>query len=192
MGSLMDAHVVITREQAIAQGLARYFTGTPCNHGHVAERYVKGYMCIPCNLAIVRRSSARKRERKRQTPEFEMQRRERAAADHAARVAHKAQREDAQRRKARLPVIARVCQAIARRREAERAQLAAAEARTVREAEYVDVDWSDLPPYVPSEPLSDYWFEFIFGYKREDAAKVLADRASARDKWRRENARKRA
>jgi hypothetical protein len=31
---------IITRTAAKAQGLKHYFTGKPCNRGHVAERYV--------------------------------------------------------------------------------------------------------------------------------------------------------
>jgi predicted Fe-S protein YdhL (DUF1289 family) len=38
---------IITRKQAIEQGLKRYFTGKPCKRGHVDERYVtRG--CIAC------------------------------------------------------------------------------------------------------------------------------------------------
>ena len=44
----MDAHVVITRPEAIAQGLDRYFTGKPCCHGHASERYVTSGQCIHC------------------------------------------------------------------------------------------------------------------------------------------------
>jgi hypothetical protein len=39
---------IITRKQAIEQGLKRYFTGKPCKSGHVAERYVDGG-CMVCN-----------------------------------------------------------------------------------------------------------------------------------------------
>lgn len=38
----------ITRTEARAAGLKRYFTGKPCKRGHVAERYLKGGMCIEC------------------------------------------------------------------------------------------------------------------------------------------------
>lgn len=41
---------IITRKEAIEQGLKRYFTGKPCKHGHVSERYVGGGRCCYCNL----------------------------------------------------------------------------------------------------------------------------------------------
>ena len=33
---------------AKAAGRARYFTGKPCKHGHVAERFVSNGGCITC------------------------------------------------------------------------------------------------------------------------------------------------
>lgn len=36
------------RQQALASGLLRYFTGKPCPHGHVAERYVSTMQCVEC------------------------------------------------------------------------------------------------------------------------------------------------
>jgi len=41
---------IISRAEARAQGLKRYFTGKPCKRGHVAERFVSGE-CVPCKLA---------------------------------------------------------------------------------------------------------------------------------------------
>lgn len=40
---------LITVEDAKRQGLVRYFTGEPCKHGHVAERYVNGRQCVVCD-----------------------------------------------------------------------------------------------------------------------------------------------
>lgn len=37
---------LISRSAAKAQGLSRYFTGTPCKNGGVAERYVAGSRCL--------------------------------------------------------------------------------------------------------------------------------------------------
>jgi hypothetical protein len=31
---------IISRAEAKARGLTRYFTGKPCKYGHIAERYV--------------------------------------------------------------------------------------------------------------------------------------------------------
>lgn len=38
---------VVSRTDAKAQGLKRYFTGKPCKHGHVSERYIGGD-CVTC------------------------------------------------------------------------------------------------------------------------------------------------
>ncbi len=40
----------VSRQEAIAKGLKFYFTGKPCKHRHVAERFVKGYACCVCRL----------------------------------------------------------------------------------------------------------------------------------------------
>jgi hypothetical protein len=42
---------LITRQDAISQGLARYFTGKPCKHGHIAERYTGNKTCCVCGNA---------------------------------------------------------------------------------------------------------------------------------------------
>jgi len=39
---------VITRAQAHALGLKFYFSGKPCNRGHVDLRYVSGSRCVTC------------------------------------------------------------------------------------------------------------------------------------------------
>jgi hypothetical protein len=39
---------VITRKQALQQGLTRYYTGKPCKHGHIAERLVSSNSCLSC------------------------------------------------------------------------------------------------------------------------------------------------
>jgi 5-methylcytosine-specific restriction endonuclease McrA len=41
---------IISRDEASAQGLKRFFTGEPCYRGHVAERYVKTRACVACAL----------------------------------------------------------------------------------------------------------------------------------------------
>lgn len=42
---------VVLRSEAITRGLARYFTGAPCRHGHISERNTKNRECIQCALA---------------------------------------------------------------------------------------------------------------------------------------------
>ncbi len=38
---------IISRKEAKEQGLKRYFTGKPCKHGHISERYIGG-SCVEC------------------------------------------------------------------------------------------------------------------------------------------------
>lgn len=39
---------IISCQEADRKRLKRYFTGKPCPHGHIAERYVKGRGCVAC------------------------------------------------------------------------------------------------------------------------------------------------
>ena len=41
---------IISRKEAKAQGLKRYFTGKPCKYGHVAERTVSSRECLKCSV----------------------------------------------------------------------------------------------------------------------------------------------
>lgn len=45
---------IVTREQATAQGLARYFTNVPCKHGHLSQRGTKNGGCTQCNAESIR------------------------------------------------------------------------------------------------------------------------------------------
>ena len=58
---------IVTRKQAQAQGLARYFTGQPCKHGHTAERHTKNWTCCECSKETdrVRSGSAQRLESKK-------------------------------------------------------------------------------------------------------------------------------
>jgi len=47
---------IITRQQAKEQGLARYFTGKPCKHGHIAERCTKRKVCKSCDMELTKKS----------------------------------------------------------------------------------------------------------------------------------------
>lgn len=42
---------LISRKDAKAQGLTRYYTGKPCLRGHVSERKVAGFACLICSRA---------------------------------------------------------------------------------------------------------------------------------------------
>lgn len=39
---------VVSRQDALRTGLVRYFTGKPCPHGHLCERFVSTYGCVIC------------------------------------------------------------------------------------------------------------------------------------------------
>jgi hypothetical protein len=39
---------LVSRIDAKAAGLTRYFTGKPCLHGHIAERMTRGTPCVEC------------------------------------------------------------------------------------------------------------------------------------------------
>lgn len=40
---------IITRASAKRRGLSRFYTGNPCKHGHMEERYVSSGVCILCD-----------------------------------------------------------------------------------------------------------------------------------------------
>ena len=50
--------------EARRRGLVRYFTGVPCKHGHVAERFVGNSECVECMNARYR-NGGKERERLR-------------------------------------------------------------------------------------------------------------------------------
>ncbi|SAL03149.1 hypothetical protein AWB77_06720 [Caballeronia fortuita] len=51
----MDKPVgILTRDEAKALGLQRYFTGRPCKHGHIAWRAVSNHTCWGC-ISIAKR-----------------------------------------------------------------------------------------------------------------------------------------
>lgn len=45
---MMAPKSLISREEAAQQGLKRFYTGVPCIHGHVSERYTTNQGCIAC------------------------------------------------------------------------------------------------------------------------------------------------
>lgn len=59
---------ITSREEARAAGAIRFFTGEPCKHGHVSERYTASNHCVQCAKDAVRKHAklvkvrARKRE----------------------------------------------------------------------------------------------------------------------------------
>ena len=53
---------IISREEAKALGLKRYFTGKPCKHGHLAQRKVSNTECVVCAAAVCRNYYANNKE----------------------------------------------------------------------------------------------------------------------------------
>lgn len=41
-------NIIVSKEDAIRNGLKHYFTGIPCKHGHLSERYVSTGICKQC------------------------------------------------------------------------------------------------------------------------------------------------
>ena len=58
----MERPPVVTRAEAMSIGLKRYFTGTSCSHGHVAERLCSNYKCVICGRREVRAYEERNKE----------------------------------------------------------------------------------------------------------------------------------
>lgn len=50
---------MITRKNALLQGLTRYFTGKPCKHDHIAERYTGNKTCCECGNTAAKRTKAK-------------------------------------------------------------------------------------------------------------------------------------
>lgn len=76
--------LIISRKDAIAQGLKFYFTGKPCSNGHLCERDVAEWRCIEC------RRAKSNRKYRREAPERNAKKRERYATDPEYREAYKA------------------------------------------------------------------------------------------------------
>ena len=53
---------ILSREEAKALGLKRYFTGKPCKHGHLAQRKVSNTECVVCAAAVCRNHYANNKE----------------------------------------------------------------------------------------------------------------------------------
>jgi hypothetical protein len=50
---------IVSRQEAIEQGLKKYFTGKPCKHGHISERHLDA-SCVTCKQEEHIRNKARK------------------------------------------------------------------------------------------------------------------------------------
>lgn len=45
---------IMTRKEAKASGLDKYFTGKPCSRGHICERRASGGQCIECQRLVAK------------------------------------------------------------------------------------------------------------------------------------------
>ena len=52
--------VRVSRKDAQASNLPRYFTGVSCKHGHVAERYTANKTCCECGNATSNKAKSKK------------------------------------------------------------------------------------------------------------------------------------
>lgn len=61
MSEMSEMSEIISRKEAIARGLKRFFTGKPCARGHVSERYISKN-CRECNIEKAKSRYADNRE----------------------------------------------------------------------------------------------------------------------------------
>jgi hypothetical protein len=59
----MAERAVIDRQQALKDGLSRYFTGKPCSRGHVVERYTHNKTCCECANQTANASKRKNRKK---------------------------------------------------------------------------------------------------------------------------------
>lgn len=57
---------IISRKDARALGLKKYFTGIQCNHGHTDERYTRGAACVSCRSGRWKLAKPKPKEHKRE------------------------------------------------------------------------------------------------------------------------------
>lgn len=55
-----------TRKEAVATGSKYYFSGEPCNHGHICERLTKNWTCLECQRNINKKSTSKWRKDNRE------------------------------------------------------------------------------------------------------------------------------
>ena len=53
---------IVTRAEALADNLARFFTGRACSKGHIAERYTNNWKCCECGRLATEAATRRARE----------------------------------------------------------------------------------------------------------------------------------
>lgn len=56
---------IISRAEALKQKLKKYFTGKPCIHGHIAERWIDGH-CTVCHIRTMASSFQNTKEKRKE------------------------------------------------------------------------------------------------------------------------------
>lgn len=75
---------IVSLATARATGINRYFTGKPCSHGHVCERYTNNANCLQCTSMYTKARYARQKEKlKKQASAWAHQNRERVRHNHS-------------------------------------------------------------------------------------------------------------
>lgn len=65
-GLVLKTDEIVTRAQAKARGLKKYFTSIPCKNGHISQRLVHGAVCSICMAKMRKVSLEKHRETRRQ------------------------------------------------------------------------------------------------------------------------------
>ncbi|HEX7011262.1 MAG TPA: hypothetical protein VF161_00865 [Steroidobacteraceae bacterium] len=60
---MVDVKKLISRREAKALGLPRYYTGRPCLRGHIAERFAGNKTCVECDRQSPSRAKYREKRR---------------------------------------------------------------------------------------------------------------------------------
>lgn len=55
---------IISRDEAISLNLKNYFTGEPCKHGHISQRYTSNTKCVDCAKISKRKTTIKNRTKK--------------------------------------------------------------------------------------------------------------------------------
>jgi 5-methylcytosine-specific restriction endonuclease McrA len=82
----IQEHQITTRAEAKALWLKRYFTGLPCKHGHVAERWTINTRCVSCAYAYERKPEPKNKAKACAYSKAYRERNPTAGADYMKRV----------------------------------------------------------------------------------------------------------
>lgn len=117
---------IITRADARERGLARFFTGRPCKHGHVDERYVSTLGCVSClrGRDKDRVYSAEERElRRKAVAKYRSENKDKVRTSKAKYAAQNAERVAVKKRQHRLANLDRYKQLDRERRDRKKDEL---------------------------------------------------------------------